>query len=204
LKSIDASGKTKNAEYLCEVMDEVIKEVGEENVVQIVTDNAANYVAAGKLLMERHPHLFWTPCAAHCIDLMLEDIGKLPWIKTIIEKGRSVCKFIYNHTWVLNLMRKYTNDKELSRPGVTRFATNFLTLKSLLISKGGLRRMFVSEDWTASSYAKTSAGIATADHIYDEASFWTPIAEIVKVVYLFVLISTFLFMKLCYKSLFIF
>ena len=39
-------------------MEEVLKEVGEENVVQIVTDNAANYVAAGKLLMERHRHLF--------------------------------------------------------------------------------------------------------------------------------------------------
>ena len=58
MKSIDASGKTKNVEYLCEVMDEVIKDVGEENVVQIVTDNSTNYVAAGKLLMERHPHIF--------------------------------------------------------------------------------------------------------------------------------------------------
>ena len=171
-------------------MDEVIKDVGEENVVQIVTDNAANYVAAGKLLMERHPHLFWTPCAGHCIDLMLEDLGKLPWIKTVIERGRSVCKFIYNHTWVLNLMRKHNGQRELSRPGVTRFATNFLTLKSLLDSKGGLRRMFVSEEWLASSYATTTAGIAAADHIFDEPSFWTPIADIVTVIFLFVLIST--------------
>ena len=58
LKSVDALEKTKNAEYLCEVMEEVLKEVGEKNVVQIVTDNAANYVAVGKLLMERHRHLF--------------------------------------------------------------------------------------------------------------------------------------------------
>ena len=135
MKSIDALGKSKNAEYLCEVMDEVINDMGEENVVQIVTNNAANYVAVGKLLMKRHPHLYWTPCVAHCIDLMLEDIGKLPWIKTIIEQGRSVCKFIYNHIWVLNGMRKYTNQKELSHPRVTRFATNFLTLKSLLIQR---------------------------------------------------------------------
>jgi len=190
LKSIDASGKTKNAEYLCGIMDEVIKDVGEENVVQIVTDNAANYVAAGKLLMERHPHLFWTPCAAHCIDLMLEDLGKLPWIKTVIERGRSICKFIYNHTWVLNLMRKHNEQRELSHLGVTRFATNFLTLKSLFDSKGGLRRMFVSEEWLASSYATTTAGIAAADHIFDEPSFWTPIADIVTVIFLFVLIST--------------
>ena len=58
MKSIDASGKTKNVEYLCGIMDEVIKDVSEENVVQIVIENAANYVVVGKLLMERHPHLF--------------------------------------------------------------------------------------------------------------------------------------------------
>lgn len=50
LKSIDASSHVKNAKYLCEAIEEVIREVGEENVVQVVTDNAANFVAAGKLL----------------------------------------------------------------------------------------------------------------------------------------------------------
>ena len=87
-------------------------------------------------------------------------------------------------------MRKHNEQKELSRPGVTRFATNFLTLKSLLDSKGGLRHMFVSEEWIASSYAKTTAGIAATDHVFDEASFWTPIAVIVTIIFLFVLIST--------------
>jgi len=42
-----------------------------------VTDNAANYVTAGKLLIEEFPSIFWSPCAAHCINLILQDIGKL-------------------------------------------------------------------------------------------------------------------------------
>ena len=50
LKSIDASAHIKNATYLCEVIEEVIAEVGEQHVVQVVTDNAASYVATGKLL----------------------------------------------------------------------------------------------------------------------------------------------------------
>jgi hypothetical protein len=37
----------------------------------MVTDNAANYVAAGKLLMEEFPLIFWSPCAAYCINLIL-------------------------------------------------------------------------------------------------------------------------------------
>ena len=50
LKSIDASSHVKNAKFLCEPIEEVIREVGEENVVQVVTENATNYVAAGKIL----------------------------------------------------------------------------------------------------------------------------------------------------------
>jgi hypothetical protein len=44
-------------------------------VVQIITDNVANYVHVGRMLMERHCLFVWTPCATHCIDLMLEDMG---------------------------------------------------------------------------------------------------------------------------------
>ena len=50
LKSIDASAHIRNATYLCEVIEEVIAEVGEQHVVQVVMDNATSYVAAGKLL----------------------------------------------------------------------------------------------------------------------------------------------------------
>jgi hypothetical protein len=75
----------KDAALLCELMDAFIQEIGVHNVVQIITDNAANYVAAGRLLMERNRSLFWTPCAAHCIDLMLEDMGKTSFIKEVID-----------------------------------------------------------------------------------------------------------------------
>ena len=50
LKSIDASSHVKNVTYLCEDIEEVIKKVGKENVVQVVTNNAANYVATGKII----------------------------------------------------------------------------------------------------------------------------------------------------------
>ena len=76
-KAVDASDKIKNAQLICEMMEEIVYEVGEEHVVQIVTDNAANYMAASRLFETRDPTIFWSSCAAHYIDLMLEDIGKL-------------------------------------------------------------------------------------------------------------------------------
>ncbi|KAK1272530.1 hypothetical protein QJS04_geneDACA022308 [Acorus gramineus] len=77
LKSINASAHSHTAIYLFKEINDVIENIiGKENVVQIVTDNVANYKAACELVIERHPTIFWTPCVAHCIDLILEDIGK--------------------------------------------------------------------------------------------------------------------------------
>ena len=47
MKSIDASSMVKTGEKLFELLDSWVEEVGEANVVQVITDNASNYVAAG-------------------------------------------------------------------------------------------------------------------------------------------------------------
>ena len=76
IKSMDVSAQVKDTALLCQLLYEFIQEIGPQHVVQVVTDNATNYVEAGRILMEEHPTLFWTPCAAHCIDLILEDMGR--------------------------------------------------------------------------------------------------------------------------------
>lgn len=116
INSVDASEHIKDAATICELLDGFIQEIGVQNVVQVIIDNAPNYVSAGKILMERHRTLFWTPCATHCLDLLLEDMGKLSFIKEVVDMARSVPKFIYNHAFVLSLMRKFTRNKELRCP----------------------------------------------------------------------------------------
>ncbi|KAK8942544.1 hypothetical protein KSP39_PZI009067 [Platanthera zijinensis] len=91
LSSIDTSDISKTSEKVFQMLDEVVEKVGEENVVQVVTDNASNYKAAGQMLMEKRKHLYWTPCAAHCIDLILEDFEKkIELHKSTIAKGRKI------------------------------------------------------------------------------------------------------------------
>jgi hypothetical protein len=138
LKSVDASDQVKDAQLLFRLLDEVVVEVGVQNVVQVITDNASNYVAAGRMLEEKHPTIWWTPCATHCLDLMLEDIGKIEWVKKCVEEAKFITRYIYNHTWVLNLMRKNTGGRELVRSAITRFATNFLSLQSIVQQKANL------------------------------------------------------------------
>ena len=105
LKLVNASDKIKDNKYIYGLLKDVIKEVGEANVVQIVTDNGSAFVKAGKLLMKKY-NLYWTPCAAHCIDLMFEDIGKRDTVAQLIGNGRKITNFIYNHGWLLAKMRQ--------------------------------------------------------------------------------------------------
>jgi len=50
IRSMDVSEVIKDANFLFKVLDDMVEEVGEENVVQVVTDNTSNYVKAGKKL----------------------------------------------------------------------------------------------------------------------------------------------------------
>lgn len=132
-----------------------------------------------KFLQEKREHLYWTSCAAHCVDLMLEDIGKIPMIKRNIQRAISVVGFIYNHTGVLNMMREFTNNRELVRHGVTRFATTFLSLQSIQRQKHSLRTMFSSEKWAKSKWAKETKGKQARDIVL-MPSFWNYVLDTLK------------------------
>ena len=180
IKSIDGSNFVKTGEKLFELLDSIVEEIGEEKIVQVITDNGSNYVLAGKLLEEKRPKIYWTPCAAHCIDLMLEDIGKLSKIKKTIQKGISLVGFIYSHSSTLSLMRQFTNKRELVRHAVTRFATSFLSLERLYQEKANLRKMFVSDEWTTNKLSKEAKGREATKTVL-MPSFWKNVLYILKV-----------------------
>ena len=68
--SVDITNISKTVDYIFSLMDKVVDEVGEENIMQVVTDNEASFRAAGHLLIEKRKHFFWSPCAAHCLSLI--------------------------------------------------------------------------------------------------------------------------------------
>jgi Protein of unknown function (DUF 659) len=68
LKSIDSSSYFKDASKLFSLIDGVIDEIGEKNVLQVVTDSALAYVSAGKLLMEKNEVILESMCGT-CLRL---------------------------------------------------------------------------------------------------------------------------------------
>ena len=76
--SVDSTNIPKTTDYIFSLMDKVVEEVG------------ASFKATSMLLIEKRKHLFWSPCAAHCIDLMLEDIASMKQIKEILDQAKMI------------------------------------------------------------------------------------------------------------------
>ena len=161
-------------------MDSAIEEVGAEHVMQVVTDNASNNMGAKKMLLEKRPKIFWSSCATHTINLMLQGIGSLKRFKTIIDQAKNLTIFIYAHHKTLALMRVATKRRDVIRPGVTRFASAFLTLQSLLEKKDALRYMVVERAWEDMSHVKTKKGKDATATVMD-ANFWKGVLLCIKV-----------------------
>ena len=106
MKSIDASNIVKDATNLFLLFDKVIEWMGPLNVVHIVTDNATNYVAAGRLISQKHKHIDWSPCAAYCLNLIFKDIGKMDNVAELVRRASKVIIFVYNHVALLSWLRK--------------------------------------------------------------------------------------------------
>ncbi|KAH7658191.1 Ribonuclease H-like protein [Dioscorea alata] len=128
--SIDVSAYVKIGEKRFELLDSFVDYIGEANVFQVIIDNARNFVMAEKRL------------------------GKLPLISKTLERAIALTGFIRNHTNVLNMMRQFTNQRDLVRPTKTRFCTCYLTLQSVHKKKVNLRTMFTSQERTTSKWTK--------------------------------------------------
>lgn len=101
--------------------------MGPQNVVQVVTDNASNCKLMGEMVESAYPHIVWTPCAAHSIDLMMEDIGALSWVTPIVDKALQLINFVLRKSFALGLFTSHCK-WALKKPAKTRFCYIFLVL----------------------------------------------------------------------------
>ncbi|KAL0406087.1 UNVERIFIED_CONTAM: hypothetical protein Slati_3922600 [Sesamum latifolium] len=130
-KSVDASDFVKDAQALFKLFKEVIEWAGPTNVVHLVTDNGANYVAAGRLIQDHYKSINWSPCAAHCLNLVMKDIGKLDHVAEIVSKASQVTRFVYNHIYWLAWLRKRKDWTEIIRPEVMNGVLEVITTKGI-------------------------------------------------------------------------
>ncbi|XP_024523180.1 uncharacterized protein LOC112343633 [Selaginella moellendorffii] len=170
LKAIDISLTGKTAENTLRCWEEGINIVGAENVVMVVTDGENANRAAAALLQQRYPKIQWAACFAHCLNNALKDFGVLPWMATLLERGKSLVIFVRNHSHIVALLAEFTH-KRLLRYCDTRFGYNFIMMERLVELREALQQMFVCPAYRARPESKSRAGRDSYATVFDD-SFW--------------------------------
>eukprot|EP01018_Ginkgo_biloba_P026749 Gb_09855 [translate_table: standard] len=110
------------------------------------------------------------------MDLLLHDLGKLPWVNEAIRRGKLIANFIVNHRITLSIYRKHAT-RELLRPCDTRFATYYITLDRVVEEKASSTLTVCSNEWEKSPLSKTSKA-KLLEEIILSSIFWESVERV--------------------------
>ena len=167
MKSIDAYDIVKDFTNLFHLFDEIIEWVSPSNIVHIVTDSVANYVAAERLISQKYKHITWSPCVSHCLNLIFKDICKLDHVAKLTRHASKVTIFVYNHIALLSYLRKREELIEILQPSATHVAITFIALKSLHDHKHDLQDLVTSKFFADSRYSRDNKNKVSISVIFD-------------------------------------
>ena len=76
-------------------------------------------------------------------------------------------------------MRTFTKDRELLRPGITRFGTEFIAIESLLRHQSGLKQLCTCDKWNAynNNKKRRKEALEVSEIILTER-FWNKAREV--------------------------
>lgn len=148
-KSINTSAIIQDARQVANQIIDVLREIGDAKFCGVVTDNANVMQAAWKLIEAEFPRVSANGCAAHCLNLLIEDIVKTTDSKSLLEESSSLIKYINNHARVRSVFeaaRKTANVAHaLSLPVITRWYTQYNSANDLLNAKFVIRNLLDSK-----------------------------------------------------------
>ncbi|WOH11569.1 hypothetical protein DCAR_0831058 [Daucus carota subsp. sativus] len=159
VKSFDTSGNIKDSDYVASLF------------LDIITDNASNFKAAGLSIETKYAHIFWTPCVVHSLNLALKSMCEpnansshyetCKWISNLISDCDEITMFILNHSRALTIYQTHSQHM-LIKIAETRFASHVIMGQRLLLVKSALEKTVLDLNWKA--FRKTNLE-AKADHV---------------------------------------
>ncbi|PWA86737.1 hypothetical protein CTI12_AA138130 [Artemisia annua] len=143
----DFSGVEKTGLEISKFLLEAIESIGPSNVLQVVTDNAANCKATGEEVEKVYKHIFWSPCVVHTLNLIFKDLAKeLVWLSDTYKRGKMIVKYFLNHSQALSIFRA-NSTLELLKVAKTRFTSHYNLLKRLKDCREALATTIVLNSW---------------------------------------------------------
>ncbi len=133
------------------------------SVVAVLMDNATR--SSWKLIEEACPWVVCGACMPHVVDLTLEDIGKLPFVKEVLEDVGDVRNFVRDHSHVLAAFNQNPAKKgSLGRPGATRFGTSVLGIWKMLPNRAALASTLVDDHVTEAMERAKGSRLVSGKH----------------------------------------
>ncbi|KAI8561094.1 hypothetical protein RHMOL_Rhmol04G0310100 [Rhododendron molle] len=177
----DVSSVEKNATNIAELLFKAIDYVGPSNVIQVVTDNAANCKAAGAIIQRKFNHIFWSGCLAHTLNLLMKDIAKsehpsLSFVDETYKRGKAVVKYIKNHSACQSLFKSFSSLE------LTRFGHHFIVIQRLVKVRASLVSMALSKQWDC--LKRTTSSPEQHDNVQQtvlDDDFWRKSQRVLKI-----------------------
>ncbi|GBG84018.1 hypothetical protein CBR_g37893 [Chara braunii] len=166
------------------------REVGVEKITTICTDSFAGNTSAAKMLREdpEFSQIYWLPCTAHCMDLLLHNICKKERAAEIISKANRVVNFFRVHRWPISALRtalvKFPDLKCscLLRPAQTRFGMHYVMLQRLEVCEKAIRRIVTGQEWEVQVWrGDIRAKAFFVEETVLDRVFWTDVRKLAAV-----------------------
>jgi hypothetical protein len=136
IKAQNCAGKVKSNRLIAADMVDVITKMPDpQAVVSVLMDNATR--GAWPLIEAECPWVVAGPCGPHVVDLLMEDVGKLPFFKALFAKGQELRVFVKNHTHVHSAFDE-VKKRAIIIPAGTRFGTSVLGMMNLAVNRAAL------------------------------------------------------------------
>ena len=163
LQQTDATGKTKNAEFLRDDYSSAIKKAGpvseikmehpdgsivskeKSSVVRLLVTDRGGGCERALTLTEEKWIILTDTCKGHGADLLIEDWAIL--FKPHLKKVHKLILFILNHDVLYGLFVSYVDVLALLIPADTRFATEIICARSLQKDMSQVKHLFVDPQY---------------------------------------------------------
>lgn len=153
--------KQHTARYFADEIEKVIGEIERETtaqVVGVVTDNASNMRSATEQVQIRRPNVVSGGCAAHVLNLLMQDVSRFDAVKAVVTRAVAVTRFVRDHLALLDEFKRLQRGirdsgmraRSLVLPVPTRWYSIHACMRNVLNNRETLETLFLDPSYETS------------------------------------------------------
>ncbi|CAN0900454.1 DNA repair protein RAD5A [Linum grandiflorum] len=143
LKAVDVNDSDEGKHAFVGVLNEAIKEIGQANVVQIVSDLDNACKPSESCISSEFSGILWSPCTRRSMLKLMEEVAELEWAKPVISCGKAIERCMMDEYQDKSLSCKFMNLK----CGSFKLSPSYGFLQAIYDLRQTLQEVVASEQW---------------------------------------------------------